>query len=236
MSLAPVASANKLPALPWQHSVFIQSSRDCQQGASPFPSGAVVKACYHGACARLLLLLQEAKLKQWQSPQQRQTSTLDSFAATSGYKQMAADAMARVRARLSGWADDETFAAGNLNAGEAAAAPGAGSDSSNSLSPAAGKVLQQLLEECCCREERATVLPEAFLPPGMQVGLAHCQRALLLPWSDPVWVTVSPSGSKPPCQAGGVNWVHLVQDQPSSLLSLPVSLSVISVNSTQCIM
>jgi CO dehydrogenase/acetyl-CoA synthase delta subunit len=52
--------------------------------------------------------VQEAKLKQWQSPQ-RSSSTLDNFAAASGYGSFAADAMARVRARLAGFEDDDTL-------------------------------------------------------------------------------------------------------------------------------
>jgi hypothetical protein len=36
-------------------------------------------------------------------------------------------------------------------------------------SPAAARVLDELLMTCCCREERATVLPEAFMPPGLEV-------------------------------------------------------------------
>jgi hypothetical protein len=51
---------------------------------------------------------QEAKLKQWQSPR-RPSSTLDNFAAASGYGSFAADAMARVRARLAGFEDDDTL-------------------------------------------------------------------------------------------------------------------------------
>jgi hypothetical protein len=52
--------------------------------------------------------LQEARLKQWQSPQ-RPSSTLDDFAAASGYGSFAADAMARVRARLAGYEDDDSL-------------------------------------------------------------------------------------------------------------------------------
>lgn len=52
--------------------------------------------------------MQEAKLKQWQSPQ-RPSSTLDNFASASGYGSFAADAMARVRARLAGFEDDDTL-------------------------------------------------------------------------------------------------------------------------------
>jgi hypothetical protein len=55
-----------------------------------------------------VLLLQEAKLKQWQSPN-KPSSTLDNFAAASGYGSFAADAMARVRARLAGFEDDDTL-------------------------------------------------------------------------------------------------------------------------------
>lgn len=53
-------------------------------------------------------VLQEARLKQWQS-QQRPSSTLDDFAAASGYGSFAADAMARVRARLAGYEDDDSL-------------------------------------------------------------------------------------------------------------------------------
>jgi hypothetical protein len=31
-----------------------------------------------------------------------------------------------------------------------------------------------LLVGCSCREERATVLPEAFMPPGLQVRRLAC--------------------------------------------------------------
>lgn len=31
------------------------------------------------------------------------------------------------------------------------------------------RVLDELLWNCCCREERATLLPEAFMPPGLEV-------------------------------------------------------------------
>jgi len=52
--------------------------------------------------------MQEAKLRQWQSPQ-KPSSTLDNFAAASGYSTFAADAMARVRARLAGFEDGTTL-------------------------------------------------------------------------------------------------------------------------------
>jgi hypothetical protein len=127
--------------------------------------------------------LQEAKLKQWQTPQ-RPSSSLDTFAASSGYKQMAADAMARVRARLSGWEDDDSFATTTTSSSsssegssreassvaETTAGDSVRSSSSSRLSPAAQQALQELLVGCSCREERATVLPEAFMPPGLQVG------------------------------------------------------------------
>jgi hypothetical protein len=134
-----------------------------------------------------VLLSQEAKLKQWQAPP-RPSSSLDSFAASSGYKQMAADAMARVRARLSGFEDDESFltttssgtiqtgSSGEARAGAASSCNSSSSSSSSSggggsvLSPAAQQALQELLVGCSCREERATVLPEAFMPPGLLVS------------------------------------------------------------------
>lgn len=37
------------------------------------------------------------------------------------------------------------------------------------VSPAAVRVLEELLLGCCCREERATLLPEACMPPGLEV-------------------------------------------------------------------
>lgn len=123
---------------------------------------------------------EEAKLKQWQSPS-RPSSSLDSFAASSGYKQMAADAMARVRARLSGWEDDDSFATNSSSSSSSSSGAGSGgleagkdssSSSSSRLSPAAQQALQELLVGCSCREERATVLPEAFMPPGLQVTRA----------------------------------------------------------------
>jgi hypothetical protein len=54
---------------------------------------------------------EEAKLKQWQARGSggSSSSTLDSFAASSGYAQAAADAMARARARLLGYDDDATL-------------------------------------------------------------------------------------------------------------------------------
>jgi hypothetical protein len=47
------------------------------------------------------------------------------------------------------------------------------------VSPAAERVLDELLLTCCCREERATLLPEAFVPPGLEVrrqrgGVSPC--------------------------------------------------------------
>jgi len=39
--------------------------------------------------------------------------------------------------------------------------------------PAAERVLDELLMSCCCREERATLLPEAFMPPGLEVRTQH---------------------------------------------------------------
>eukprot|EP00878_Enallax_costatus_P024167 GHUV01025766.1.p1 GENE.GHUV01025766.1~~GHUV01025766.1.p1 ORF type:complete len:395 (+),score=102.77 GHUV01025766.1:133-1317(+) len=124
---------------------------------------------------------EEAKLQQWQT-KQRPTSTVDTFAAASGYQQAAADAMARVRARLMGFTDDETYPTQQQKDGEqdADAASPAHSDarehSSNDsrsesavVSPAAEQILQELLTGCSCREERAIVLPEAMMPPGLEV-------------------------------------------------------------------
>lgn len=48
--------------------------------------------------------------------------------------------------------------------------------------PAAERVLDELLMSCCCREERATLLPEAFMPPGLEVRTQH---AAPLPTSPP---------------------------------------------------
>jgi hypothetical protein len=43
------------------------------------------------------------------------------------------------------------------------------------VSPAAARLLEELLLGCCCREERATLLPEACVPPGLEVGRHSCQ-------------------------------------------------------------
>lgn len=119
--------------------------------------------------------MQEAKLQQWQT-KQRSPSTVDTFAAASGYQQAAAEAMARVRARLMGFTDDETYGTeqqGMQDSGGSSHAPSDASQhtaaDSTSLSPAAQLILQELLMRCSCREERATVLPEAMMPPGLQV-------------------------------------------------------------------
>lgn len=190
-------------------------------------------------------VLQEARLKHWQSPQ-RPSSTLDDFAAASGYGSFAADAMARVRARLAGYEDDDSLqqqqhpgaSEGQQGGGAAADAPQQQQQqgrqrlaglaacslgvrlgaawwlfaclwrachnrgcawrcawrldvllalpcSPSGVSPAATRVLDELLLGCCCREERATLLPEACMPPGLEVRLvgffrgvcvAQCQR------------------------------------------------------------
>lgn len=142
-------------------------------------------------------ILQEAKLKQWQTAQ-RPTSSLDSFAAASGYQAAAADAIARVRARLMGYADDESYQPTQPGSGPEDQSSGLQpqqegqlqhEDGSVRLSPAAQQVLQELLLGCSCREERATVLPGAFMPPGLEVrGSMTCLAQALectLPWS---WV------------------------------------------------
>jgi hypothetical protein len=214
-------------------------------------------------------LVQEAKLRQWQLPN-KPSSTLDNFAAASGYGSFAADAMARVRARLAGFDDDDTLqqpagAAGSEHPQaetgspqpsqqqqgdkcypvrcqtcvaaslRAACSRGSctslvrarlysvqckprlqchatyahrqqsnktqtlmqGTQASRSVStcvvarcavlccacagghaanPAAERVLDELLLGCCCREERATLLPEACMSPGLEVSsdLACC--------------------------------------------------------------
>ncbi|KAF6255470.1 hypothetical protein COO60DRAFT_207312 [Scenedesmus sp. NREL 46B-D3] len=157
---------------------------------------------------------EEAKLKQWQSPQ-RPSSSLDSFAASSGYKQMAADAMARVRARLSGWEDDDSFAAAGGSSSsstaesDAAGAAGDRDGSSSRLSPAAQQALQELLVGCSCREERATVLPEAFTPPGLMVSSASGSSA-----GGPVKVVTTPQR-----MLAAVQWRLQQLQQESSTLA-----------------
>ena len=41
---------------------------------------------------------------------------------------------------------------------------------------ACSQVLDALLHGCCCREERASVIPEAFTPPGITLTVAGTQR------------------------------------------------------------
>lgn len=93
----------------------------------------------HGVTA-----LQEAKLKQWQNPK-RPDSTLDNFAAASGYAGFAADAMARVRARLAGFEDDDT-AMQQQQQGPLGAASAGGGQGTASTSPQQ----QQGEERCWC--------------------------------------------------------------------------------------
>jgi hypothetical protein len=40
----------------------------------------------------------------------------------------------------------------------------------HAANPAAERVLDELLQGCCCREERATLLPEACMSPGLEVS------------------------------------------------------------------
>ncbi|KAG2434812.1 hypothetical protein HXX76_007697 [Chlamydomonas incerta] len=71
------------------------------------------------------------------------------------YADLAAGAMARVRARLMGYQDD---ASGGGEGGEGGAGPSA-----------AQVVLRTLLHGMGSTEERATFMPDAFAPPGLQI-------------------------------------------------------------------
>lgn len=76
------------------------------------------------------------------------------------YADLAAGAMARVRSRLMGYQDDGEGSGGEGGEG----------------SSAAQAVLRALLHGMYSTEERATFLPDAFTPPGLQV------RALARTW------------------------------------------------------
>lgn len=90
---------------------------------------------------------QEVKLQQQGGTTSAASSSFNAFASHhTAYAELAAGAMARARARLMGYEDGD-----DINA--------------------AIKVLDALLTGCSCREERATVLPEACTPPGIQVGV-----------------------------------------------------------------
>ncbi|KAF8060005.1 hypothetical protein HT031_004943 [Scenedesmus sp. PABB004] len=157
------ASARLLP--PLASSLAYANYRAWQAehaGGAPASVGGVPLDDLYRAAER-----EEAKLQQWRAPP-RAASSLDGFAAASGYKQMAAAAMARARARFSGWSDDgDDSGGGGGGDGSGDAAPGG--EGEQRLSPAATQVVRQLLLGCCCREERATVLPEAFSAPGLEV-------------------------------------------------------------------
>eukprot|EP00877_Chromochloris_zofingiensis_P003714 jgi/Chrzof1/13343/Cz07g29170.t1 len=88
---------------------------------------------------------EEVKLQQQGGTTSAASSSFNAFASHhTAYAELAAGAMARARARLMGYEDGD-----DINA--------------------AIKVLDALLTGCSCREERATVLPEACTPPGIQV-------------------------------------------------------------------
>lgn len=117
------------------------------------------------------VLTQELKLQQSRGQlRSKASSTLDDFARRSGYADMAAGAMQRVRARLMGYMDDGVrdleAADQQEEAGRSAASSSSGSGGGT---PAASRVLHSLVLECSCREERAQAIAEACVPPGLSV-------------------------------------------------------------------
>jgi hypothetical protein len=82
--------------------------------------------------------------------------------------------MARVRARLMGYEDDNAGGEGEGGVRENTDAvlgdTGLGGGRREAAGPAARAALAALLEECSCREERAQALAEACVPPGLAVG------------------------------------------------------------------
>ena len=93
-------------------------------------------------------------------------------AATAAYGDFAAAAMARVRARLSGYDDDRPPLADGEEEADAASGDDAGGDNrvgTPSAGPAARRVLRELLRACECREERAEAIALACVPPGIPI-------------------------------------------------------------------
>lgn len=134
-----------------------------------------------GEREELKLQRQEGRMGPSKAP-----STLDDFARRgpgAAFSDQAAAAMARVRARLTGYQDDGP-GGGDLGAPAGSPEDGsAGRQSAASSGPAARRVLAALLLECSCREERAQAVAEACMPPGLEVedsdGMGTPHRVLV---------------------------------------------------------